>query len=232
MAKNSHMYDDTTTWSPFKGCNWDCLYCRPSFQQQAKRQKHLCLRCYTYTPHEHPERLGRIPSAKIVFVAGNGDICFADPGYTRRILDAIRAKNLTRPQTTYYLQSKQPGCFGQFLDELPPNIVLVTTLETNRDAGYDAVSKAPPPSERYRQFAALDYPRKVVTIEPVMDFDLGEFSQWMLDLRPQYIWLGFNSRPGQVALPEPDAAKFKSFWRALKAGGISVKPKDTHGLTI
>ena len=33
-------------------------------------------------------------------------------------------------------------------------------------AGYYQVSKAPPPSERYRQFLDLDYARKVVTIEP------------------------------------------------------------------
>jgi len=62
---------------PFKGCGFACSYCIPSFQLQAKRQKHNCRRCYDYVPHFHPERLDRIPSSPIVFVCGNGDFAFA-----------------------------------------------------------------------------------------------------------------------------------------------------------
>lgn len=54
-------------------------------------------------------------------------------------------------------------------------------METNRDQGYERISKAPPPTERFRQFLALDYPRKVVTIEPVMDLDLDTFAGWVFD---------------------------------------------------
>ena len=89
----SRMYDEVKTWNPFKGCLFDCLYCRPSFQLQAKRQKHNCQECYEYKPHEHEERLNKIPNAKIIFVAGNGDICFCDPVYTHRIIDAIKKHN-------------------------------------------------------------------------------------------------------------------------------------------
>jgi hypothetical protein len=38
----SNMYADAKTWNPFKGCRFDCTYCVPSFQRQAKRQMHLC----------------------------------------------------------------------------------------------------------------------------------------------------------------------------------------------
>ena len=60
-----HMYENTQTWNPFKGCLFNCLYCKPSFQAQAKRQKHKCTQCYNYVPHTHEDRLGKIPSEKM-----------------------------------------------------------------------------------------------------------------------------------------------------------------------
>jgi len=64
-------------------------------------------------------------------------------------------------------------------------VILVTTLETNRDAGYGEVSKAPVPSERYRQFLDLEYPRKVITAEPLLDFDAEVFADWMAKIKPE-----------------------------------------------
>ena len=74
--QKSNMYANTQTWNPFKGCRFDCTYCRPSFQLQAKRQMHICGKCYKYEPHCHEDRLGKIPSASIIFVAGDADISF------------------------------------------------------------------------------------------------------------------------------------------------------------
>jgi protein gp37 len=48
-----NMYAEAKTWNPFKGCEFGCTYCVPSFQRQSKRQKALCLDCYNYTPHCH-----------------------------------------------------------------------------------------------------------------------------------------------------------------------------------
>ncbi len=48
--KPSNMYAGAKTWNPFKGCQFDCTYCVPSFQRQAKRQLHNCQKCYGYTP--------------------------------------------------------------------------------------------------------------------------------------------------------------------------------------
>ena len=121
---------------------------------------------------------------------------------------------------------QRPEFFQQFLGELPENVVLVTTLETNRDEGYEKVSKAPLPSWRYAQFAALEYPRKVVTIEPVMDFDFHRFCDMIEYLRPEYVWVGFNSHPKSVDLPEPSVETVRMFIAALGQGGISVREKD------
>ena len=223
------MYADAKTWNPFSGCRFGCIYCEPSFQRQAKRQKRTCQQCYEYVPHYHLERLTRIPSAKIVFVCGNGDLSFCDPAYTRRIIASIKAHNRRCPYKTYYFQSKRPEYFNQFLGELPGNIVILTTLETNRDQGYGEVSKAPVQSVRYEQFLALDWPRNVLTIEPVMDFDLDVFTSWITALRPEYVWLGFNSKPGAVTLPEPSKDNFERLHDYLITKGIEVRLKDARG---
>jgi hypothetical protein len=222
------MYPKTKTWSPFKGCRFDCTYCAPTFKRQAKRQKQNCAQCYNYEPHYHEERLLKIPSSEIVFVCGNADISLCEPAFTRRIIDCIKQQRNRSPNKTFYFQSKCPAYFGQFLSELPDNVILVTTLETNRDQ--PAVSKAPAPSERYRQFLSLDYPRKVVTIEPIMDFDRCTFAKWIRELRPEYVWIGFNSHPESVTLPEPTPEKVQEFMGSLADAGIEVRGKELRGL--
>jgi hypothetical protein len=176
--------------------------------------------------------LGKIPNKRIVFVCGNSDISFASPDFTRQIIAIVKRHNRKHPGTTYYLQSKRPEYFAQFLKELPESLSLVTTLETNRDDGYERISKAPPPSERYRQFLNLDYPRKVVTIEPIMQFDLDVFTGWICQIQPEYVWLGFNSKPDKVELPEPSETKVQTFMRRLADGGIEMRGKDLRGLEL
>jgi len=223
-AKGSHMYSNTQTWSPFKGCEFDCTYCGPTFKAQAKRQLHNCHDCYLYTPHNHPDRLSKIPNAPTVFVCGNADIKFCDTDYLKQIIEAIR--NNKRKGQTFYIQSKEPACLEPVLDLLPENVVLVTTLETNRDKGYDLVSKAPAPSVRYEQFLNLDYPRKVITAEPIMDFDLNVFARWIIKINPEYLWLGLNSHEKTVRLPEPSPEKLYKLAEILLASGIKVRGKS------
>jgi hypothetical protein len=226
------MYSDTQTWNPFKGCLFDCVYCRPSFQQQAKRQKHNCTDCYNYVPHYHPERLNKIPSAGTIFVCGNSDLSFCRPDFMHQIIDSVKRHNQRRPQKTYFFQSKSPGYFKPFLNDLPGNAIILTTLETNRGKGYDKVSKAPPPTIRYSQLRDLDYPRKVVTVEPVLDFDLDIFLKWIKNIGPEYVWLGFNSRPKQVDLPEPSEEKMTRFIQALEKNKVPVKGKDLRDVSL
>ena len=88
------------------------------------------------------------------------------------------------------------------------------------------------PSKRYEQFRSLDYPRKVVTIEPIADFDLDIFASWITDIKPEYVFIGFNSRPKQVQMSEPSKQKVLEFVELLKAQDIEVRGKELRGLTV
>lgn len=228
----SRMYKDVKTWNPFMGCLFDCEYCKPSFQLQAKRQKQRCMVCYNYLPHEHPDRFSRIPNAKTIFVCGNGDICFSYKDYTERIIEAVSKHSNKHPGTAYYFQSKRPAYFIPFVEHFPDSAIILTTLETNRDTGYSNVSKAPLPSLRYEQFLQLPYDRKVITIEPIMEFDLEIFLSWIVSLKPEYVWLGFNSRPKQVVMLEPSEDKVRQLIEGIRNQNIKIIGKELRGLLL
>ena len=239
------MYDNTATWNPFKGCNFNCIYCKPSFQQQSKRWgKNNCKKCYNYEPHFHPERLDRIPSADIIFVCGSGDISFATDEQVDQIIKAIKDHN-PRKDKTYYFQSKNPKTFKRFKDKLPDNCVLITTIETDKDEfqkyseendyflyNYkEHVSKAPLPRKRLADFWEIEYPRKVITIEPIMRFSYN-FSAEIKVNKPEYVWIGFNTRPEQVDIPEPSEDQVKRLIKDLMDAGIEVKGKDLRSINL
>jgi hypothetical protein len=223
------MYSEVVPWNVFKGCEFQCVYCVPSFQAQAKRQKKNCMRCYRFEPHTHPERAHKLPKGKIIWPGSSGDIAFC------RILflDEVILSAITDHQDrTFYLQSKKPAIFSALFNypmcvtfEMFSNLILLTTLETNRDEGYEKISKAPPPSIRARDFAAIPWPRKIITIEPIMDFDHTEFLGMIYAAKPEAVWIGYNSRPKTVHLPEPSLAKTQKLIRYLREAGIEVKEK-------
>jgi hypothetical protein len=73
---------------------------------------------------------------------------------------------------------------------------------------------------------SLDYPRKVLTIEPLIDFDPDEFAQPIIQLDPEYVWIGFDSHSKDVIYPEPPMPKVKALIEALKKAGAKVKLKN------
>ena len=70
----------------------------------------------------------------------------------------------------------------------------------------------------------------MVTIEPVLDFDLDVFVDWIKSINPEYVWLGYNSRPKQVQMPEPDEKKMVRFIIELKNNNIPIKGKELRNL--
>lgn len=60
----------------------------------------------------------------------------------------------------------------------------------------------------------------MITIEPVVDFDLDVMVKWMKEIKPCMVWLGYDS--GDNNLTEPELKKFNSFHKKLKQAGIKV----------
>jgi len=227
MAKGSRMYEGVKTWNVYKGCYFDCIYCKPSFQAINKRVA-SCKLCQNYIPHYHPERLAlnKFPKSKIIFVCGNGDITFAKKEWINQIIEAVKLHSEKYPDVTYYFQSKHPLVFKPYLHKFPKSAVLLTTLETNRNFGYDSISNAPSPYYRWLDFNILGYPRKILTIEPIMDFDMLVFLQMIIDINPELVYVGYNSKPGSVKLEEPPIEKTMKLIQFIRENEIEVIEKD------
>ncbi|MEJ5327451.1 MAG: hypothetical protein WHU54_04285 [Candidatus Bathyarchaeia archaeon] len=232
----TNMYANVKTWNPFVGCNHDCVYCDASFQRQLKRwAKSNCKACYNFTPHYHPDRLRRLPSAETIFVCGNGDIAFCETSFIEKIVDRITEHYARSPEKTYYFQSKNWASASRLLpllEDKPFNAIILETLETNRDEGYRRISKAPMPSQRHKTFLELNHLRKVITAEPLLDFDVDVFFEMIAKTEPEYVWIGYNSKPALISLPEPTLDKTKQLIKLLKSSGLEVRGKELRGLTV
>lgn len=220
------MYTDVKTWNPQVGCKYDCTYCRSSYKRLLHRvwacQGMKCDGCRDFLPHEHPDRLKIFPSKQFqtIWACAHGDITFEKPEFIRKVI----AKANRHPDREFYWQSKNPVYFEQYLSFFSVrNTIILTTLETNRDEGYSIVSKAPLPTARYRAFRELDWERKIVTIEPIMDFDEDVLSSWVMEI----VWIGYNSHPN-VKLPEPSLSKTMKFITRIESARIEVSKKNNE----
>ncbi len=75
-------------------------------------------------------------------------------------------------------------------------------------------SRAPEPSRRFKDFLEVDHPRKFVTIEPILDFDLEPFVEWIREIGPERVYIGYDSRRKRD-LPEPSLEKTQELVRRL-----------------
>jgi hypothetical protein len=103
----------------------------------------------------------------------------------------------------YLFQSKNPERFGAGWD-FPPLTMLGTTKETNRDYAFQ--SKAPSTWSRKVGLQMRKLP-KMVSLEPIMDFDLAVLPRWIEDIAPEFVSIGADSKG--TGLPEPSADKLR-----------------------
>jgi len=216
-------------WNPFCGCKFDCIYCRNSFQAQLKRwAKKNCQRCYNFEPHEHPERLNQsLPETgymQFVFTCSMGDISFCSMEYLEKIVGRIRREQ----NKTFLIQSKNPKTFARI--DWPNNVILGVTIETNCGGMYQyyKISKAPLPVIRCLDFIKIQHLFKMITIEPVLDFDVEIFRSRIKDINPCMVWIGYDSKKNN--LPEPPIEKVKELHWELSKMGIVVLLKKVREL--
>jgi protein gp37 len=110
----------------------------------------------------------------------------------------------------YLFQTKNPARLMEFSDYYPDNILLACTIETNRF--YD-ISKAPPVEDRFTAMANISLP-KMISIEPILMFDLIPFFDMIHTINPEFVSVGADSKNHH--LPEPDAGEVVVLIEALK----------------
>jgi protein gp37 len=131
------------------------------------------------------------------------------------------------PANTYLFQTKNPKRFEDFFN-YPDNSVFGTTIETNRE---NNLNKAPRRDLRMAWMCGsfLLCKRKMVTIEPVMDFDVSILAHWIEKIRPEWVNVGADSKNHK--LPEPSKFKIDNLIGALEKF-TKVKRKDNLGRIV
>lgn len=176
------------TWNPIKGrCEHDCIYCY--MKKWGKPLPDLRL--------DEKDLKTDLGKGNFIFVGSGTDM------FCKCVSDEWRYKVLYKcklnPKNRYLFQTKNP--LETLFSSYPYNTIIGITLETNRDIARH-ISMAPLPRLRVSSMQRIKLP-KMVTIEPIMDFDLN-FVEMIKRCNPEWVNIGADSnRCRKYDLPEP-----------------------------
>ena len=200
----------THTWNPIKGkCTHGCDYCyMRRFPQNEMRLDEKELKA----------NLGKVNT---IFVGSGTDMWAKSvpSEWLKAVLDKCYSHIFYN--NIYFFQTKNPRRFLDF--EIPKSSILCTTIETNRE--YIQMGSAPITHDR--AFAMSEWElkpyRRMVTIEPIFDFDLPELFSYIKIIQPDQVNIGADSKGS--GLPEPPKWKIEKLISELKKiTKIHIKP--------
>jgi protein gp37 len=195
------------TWNPVIGCLHGCSYCwakRFALERLSSTEKYKD----GFAPKLAENELNKRFRNQFVFVSDMGDL-FGEWVPKEWILRVIAATR-NSPSSDFLFLTKNPSRYKEFVHLCQNNIVLGATIETNRSNDF---SKAPPLAERVAAMIDLQYDRKFLSIEPVMDFDLEIFVGWIEKIAPIQLAVGYDNWSNH--LPEPSLSKTLQFIERL-----------------
>ncbi len=179
----------THTWNPIKGrCSHDCVYC------YMKRFKQNPIRL------DERELKTDLGTGNFIFVGSSTDM-WANDVHSEWI-SSVLTKCVLNRENTYLFQSKNPvGFYGR---PYPQNYILGTTIETNRREY--KISKAPSVDRRAVMMQGISECgiRTMVTIEPIIDFDLNELVNLINLCQPEWVNIGADSKNHHLREPRPE----------------------------
>lgn len=184
------------TWNVVKGkCPHDCSYCYMKVYPQPELH------------FDEAELKTNLGSGNFIFVGSSCDM-WAETVSSRWVADILNHCIWYEDGNKYLFQSKNPHRFTEF--SFPSDAVLGTTIETNQDY---SISKAPSTWARYQEMKHLPQP-KMVSIEPIMDFDPDVLLYWVNELQPEFVSIGADSKNNHLV--EPDSDKIINLITELK----------------
>ena len=183
----------TATWNPITGCVYNCNYCWARDLATTKlKNSHRYSQGFKPSLNEK-EFNSKFGKGDLIFVSDMGDMFgdFTPVRWIRQVLDHIRQF----PEADFLFMTKNPKRYLELLPQIPENTILGATIETTSDeiVQTDKLSSAPLPSKRYEAMKALDWNRKIVSVEPILDFDLNTFSKWIEDINPFLVYVGYDN---------------------------------------
>ena len=189
----------THTWNAIKGkCIHDCSYC----YMKRFPQKDLRL--------DEKELKTNLGEHNFIFVGSSCDM-FADDVPSDWIIKTLEHCK-KYPKNTYLFQTKNPQSFITFKNFFPENCILGTTIETDSETP----SKAPTTEERVKAMESEELFgfRKMVTIEPIIEFWVSSLVDMIKRIRPEFVNIGADS--GGHNLDEPSSFKIELLIKALE----------------
>ena len=193
--QKGNMYGFVThTWNAIKGkCPHDCSYCyMKSFKQNPVRLDKT----------EFKTDLGE---GNIIFVGSSCDMFAKD--IPQDWIFEVLAHCVKYPKNKYLFQSKDTSRIYQLRNYIPHNSIIGTTIETNITYP-DIMKNSPSVQDRAffmnKLFGIRGF-KTMVTIEPIMTFDLNELVQLIRISFPSWVNVGADSKGHK--LPEPTQSK-------------------------
>ncbi len=196
----------THTWNVIKGkCPHDCSYCYMKRFPQGELR---------FDEKEMKRNLGE---GRFIFVGSSCDM-WADNIPGKWIAEVI-GRCYQYPENKYLFQSKNPTRFTKSArDYFSPNMTLATTIESNRI--YPHLGNAPEPLDRAESMRIMRICGQacgfdtIVTIEPILDFDIPKMVELLKIVSPKWVNIGADTKGHN--LPEPSWEKVQDLISALK----------------
>lgn len=196
------------TWNVIKGkCFHNCEYCY--MKRFPQKEIH-------FDESEFKTDLG---TGNFIFIGSSNDM-WAD-NIPAIWIDRILEHAEKFPGNTYLFQSKNPKRFLEYSSRLKKsNIVLGATIETNKDNKFTGGQT---PDARAKSMQLLKEHRKMITIEPIIDFDLEDLVRLIKEAEPEFVNIGADSKNHH--LPEPSKEKIQLLILELeKFTKVNLKP--------
>jgi hypothetical protein len=198
------------TWNAIKGlCPHDCSYC---YMKKWKRVSPPRI--------DTKEFLVNLHTDGYIFV-GTGIDMFADDIPSEWIQRTLNY--LHHFPNRYLFQTKNPKRFYEFEAEFPPSSDFCITMESNRHYP-EIMRRSPPPEQRVKDFIRGLPGLKMITIEPILDYDFMKFADMIHAIKPYQVNIGADS--GNNKLPEPEWGRIQLLIDKLKERHtlVHIKP--------
>lgn len=212
------------TFNPFHGCRYHCYEGKCWARGMAQRLgTNPVITHYDadnpFAPAEAPEKWGESFNGGTVFIGSMGDLAWQPREVMQKTVNLIKRN----PGTRFLLCTKNPEIYlGR---EWPGNVLLGSTIETNRDEGYSRFSNAPVPSRRLSAMKRLTHPYLHVSMEPVMKFDPDEMVPHLEEIGPEVVSVGYGNYGTPV--PEPELPRVKDFIESVEIETGAVVERKT-----